>query len=544
MAFFCENCGSKLVAGSVFCENCGCSVAELSDNSSASEVSKVEDVAAHYSVFSEKDWKSKWRQIVSEKRSRKIGIVLTNTEKCGAFREDFFFVLNDYIAHSLENDVGYYVLDMADQNVKHRMFGGALSDVDFVVAVLKEIYGVGAPEYLMIIGDRTVIGSSKWKNALYDPNGYGDSDKFVDSDVAYSTLDVKSPFEGGSMRTRLAVGRIPAMAESGFDEACRYMMNAIQYGASAPQAQSLALSAREWKLVSQCNFGHLSPDFYTCPGSSFVRGSNLSIIPNNGYHNLLCFNLHGGPTHDYWVSGDGSAAFSPDCLPTNDDVGYMLGTEACYGAKPMIRAGSDAQSVLVTAIKNRCLAYVGSTQIAYGIPDDAYERGYQPFAADVLIGEFSKQVAQGNPAGEAYVLALDALVYNENNQGGDAECIKTFCSFGLYGDPAVRLCGGNGKAAQAKSFAKSDFGLHLCLPDVRKAVHLSLTKVSAQIAKVVDDYVCSCQSHFEKVEPRYYSVSGYEGYKASYAKSDDNGVRILNVYLSKSGSIDRVYISK
>ena len=83
------------------------------------------------------------------------------------------------------------------------------------------------------------------------------------------------------------------------------------------------------------------------------------------------------------------------------------------------------------------------------------------------------------------------------------------------------------------------------MPDVRRAVNESLTRVSEKIAAVAQNYIDTYHRYFSDSAPKYYSVSGYDGYKATYSKrADGDGVRILNVYMSRDGKIDKVCVSK
>jgi hypothetical protein len=401
----------------------------------------------------------------------------------------------------------------------------------------------------MIIGDRSAIGSARWKNAVYDPSGHGDSDEFVDSDIPYVVLDTSSPFEGKLPSSRIVVGRVPSDPESGFDEACKYMHNTARFAGKATVADSFALSALEWERVSRINFNPTAPDLYTCPPCSFVKRDNLRLLPNYSSHNLYCFNLHGSSTHDYWVSGDGNPAYFPSQLPSNGSLGYVLGTEACYGAKPVIRKDSANQSVLVSALTNRCLGYIGSTQIAYGIPDSALEHGASPFGADILIGKFVEYVALGSCIGDAYIEALGDLVNSARKGQTCSEEIKTLATFALYGDPSTSLIGKTQKtlksAPDAPKPTERRSALHIDMPDVRRAVNESLTRVSEKIAAVAQNYIDTYHRYFSDSTPKYYSVSGYDGYKATYSKrADGDGVRILNVYMSRDGKIDKVCVSK
>lgn len=539
---FCENCGNRLEPNSLFCDACGHKIEiEEEKKSGSSRSASKASTDQNFNVFKGKTWQNDLKNLLAERRDQSFGILLTNTTDCpNTSLEDFEYSLSEYIAYRAECHVCYCVLDMATQCVKHKPFSGDVSQVDFVVKTLKEICDVALPEYLLIVGDRKAIQSIKWENALFDPSGHNDSDRYVDSDLPYIVLDTRSPFDGAASTPKLAVGRIPADPCTGFDEACRYMLNTVGLEQRDSFTKALALTAKEWAAVSHLNFDYLSPDFYECPSHSFLPVEALSVIPSNGDRNLFCFNLHGSGQHDYWINGDGIPAFAPQCLPSENYWGYVLATEACYGAKPIIRQG-NAQSVLMTAVQNGCIGYVGSTQIAYGIGNVHLELGFSPCAADILVGHFSKYIAQNYRTGDAYNMALRDLLACER----DGENVKTTMSFALYGDPTAQLLY---STAAKTSFSKESgsmlSGLRLEMPDVSRAVKLKLTKVSKQISDSASDFVKLHQTRFADTTPKYYTVSGYKGYKASYAKAHNDRVDLLNIYLDDKGKIDRVYISK
>ena len=548
MAFFCENCGTKLPADAAFCENCGAAVArdeQIENTEPAVTCTNKVDV----DLFADKGWAKSWEKLLLEKGGCEVGIILTNTSGCpdglkGAYLE----AVKKYSEARRDEGVIYCCLDLGCQTVKSAFFGKSQVTLDFALSVLKKVYEVGMPDHLMIVGDREAVPSAKWENGLYD-GGRGDSDKYVDSDVPYITLEAKSLFEGAPFSPKVGVGRIPSSAKGGFQEALTYFENAENLSMRAKKINAITLSAYEWKRVSQMNFDDIDPDFYTCPSSSFVERSELDIIDKRRPYNLLSFNLHGSDRHDYWVSGDGNAAYSPDCLPTSANVGYVIGTESCYGAKPVIRDSGEAQSTLVSALGDKCLAFFGSTQIAYGIPDTALAGGSKPCCADILVGEFVNRVSDGWEFGKAYLSGLSALISSVSGRC-TAEDVKTMCSFALYGDPSLTLTApvGSKKTAKSAPAVKSDTkSLHITMPDVRAIVGKKIAAVSKEIEDRLKAYVSRVYEGFEGVTPTYYKIGNKGEYKASYfseARSEDQISTIMNLYFDEDGTVGNVYVSK
>ena len=65
MAFFCENCGTKLPADAAFCENCGAAVArdeQIENTEPAVTCTNKVDV----NLFADKGWAKSWERLLLE----------------------------------------------------------------------------------------------------------------------------------------------------------------------------------------------------------------------------------------------------------------------------------------------------------------------------------------------------------------------------------------------------------------------------------------------------------------------------------------------
>ena len=546
---FCENCGYKVSDSDRFCENCGHELPY--DECVNKDDLRSENYDIQMQLFTSPDWKKEWKSFVQKHKDATCGILLTRIGNCPTLLSKAYKdALRHYIAARASGNVFYCVLFTDTQVVKPVRSNTQLAEVSFVVDILQDIANVAPPHCIMIVGDRDTIPSIKWENALHDPNMQGgDRDKIVDSDLPYVKLDVKSPFENTSFKHAIAVGRIPSMAMTGFAEAQTYFEQAIKHSLQSHSINALVLTAHEWKLASQLAYQDIKSSFHTCPTDSFLPNQNMRLLDNNTNHNLLCFNLHGchdgyGGPRDYWINGDGDHAYSPNTLPASPEVSYVISTEACYGAKPYIRE-SFKQSTLITALQNRCIGFLGSTQIAYGTTDFCIQyRNDKPMAADVMSGTFAKYVYQGYSTGYAYIKALTAVVAEAKRASAIfvSEEIKTMCSFALYGDPTLSLSGMiNQKGVAPEPSAKQ---IHIDMPDVKRAVEMRIAKVSEEIARRVNLHVKTNYAEFSNVTPTYYKVKHFNGYKASYAKSNDDSTQILNLYFGDDGQIIRTYTTK
>ncbi len=542
MIFFCENCGSKLPADARFCENCGC-VACKEDITNT----KSKNTPENYNIFSYDDWKKKYLEIFSENPQKRIGIILLNTSNCSdKSREELMDIISSFIDFKLEGDVYYTVLDIYDQRVKKGWFDGSPGNLSHTIKTLTEVYNVANPSYLMIIGDKDCIESAKWRNGTYDPSGEGDPDKYIDSDLPYISLNTSSLFDETQHSLRIPVGRIPSSAETGFEEAKIYLKNLMALEDKYRTPSPACLSAEEWQSVSSLNFEHSRLDLYPCPPYTFVDDiyqPGVRTIDNINDYNLLCYNVHGSPEHNYWASGNGTLAFSPRALPNNSESGYVIATEACYGAKPIIDL-SQEETILLGAIKNRCLGYVGSTQVAYGATDRGLEMGFPASCADILVGSFAKYVIEGYSLGIAYLKAILNLFLDSNSI--DPEELKTAGSFALYGDPSIRFY----SSGSAKSTNPKQALPHIAMPNVRAAVNMKLASVSQELAAKMGDFMSQFHGSAAKsTQMKYYSLAGHNGYRAvcksKNPKGSANGIsNIVSVYFDSKGDPKRIYCSR
>jgi hypothetical protein len=444
--------------------------------------------------------------------------------------------------------VNYFLLDLKDQQVL------ALNsiDVESVTSMLRGVYNVAVPDYLMIVGDTTVIPNADWYNEC------DDGDETVPSDLPYITLDTESPWDGAiyDFENITQVGRIPAKATNDFAEAICYFNNTKLFTGYA-YAKSFAYSALVWEPTSRVEFAHLHPTLITSPQYT----SNSQTARMNGYtkleklsgeYNLVCFNLHGSDGSHVWYGQQGYTypeAFEKSLLPSNN--GYMLLTEACYGARPLASA-----SIVVDAIMNRCVAFVGSTRIAYGMTNGGVS------CADVIARGFTAGVAKGMTAGKAFLSALTSLT---SGYSIDEEEIKTLAEFALYGDPSVYLLAGSAQKSAKRSTAKlsntkKDKALGVALMSCdgkgrtskNVATMLSFSaEEQAHIQKMANivyqtgnDYVLKKFSAMSEVEPKVYKVIGREEYRAIYEKNDGEIKTVVKMHLDSKGNVKKVYNSK
>ena len=503
-------------------------------------------------IFASSDWKEIWKAKGLE--NRYLGIVLTNTK--GLKNPDAFMAsLNSYLAYKSQNEIDYYLLDLNNQ---------AIDDIDaddiddILLNILFPLYLVTVPHYLMIVGDSTVVPMMDWDNVsdVYDDT--------VPSDLPYLTLDTTSPWDGVeySFENITQLGRIPAKAKNGFSEAIAYFERAKNF-AGYTSTNSFAYSAYVWQRTTVAEFSHLNPNLITSPKYT----SNPKDAGSDGLwlleqlspdYNMVCFNLHGSDETHIW-SGQLGEYFYPDAfekrlLPQNN--GYVLLTEACYGARP-----TYSDSIVVNALQNGCMAFVGSTRVAYG-----WDNG-QIGCADIIAQQFTYHVAKGETVGESFLKALSEL---SNREMSEIE-IKTLAEFALYGDPSVKLIKPNAHSMQkSKKFGatakyskpKKDKSRAILLASCDGSMakgknsrivpfsHYSAKEQSQMkmmanyVSKVGNDYVAKNFASVANVKPNVFKVVGKEEYRAVYAKKVGGIKVIVHMHMDGKGNMKRVYHSK
>lgn len=552
----CNTCGADIKPGAVKCSCCGNLVMDVAVDSSAAYLNFKPGVQAPesqkyygtpaspmfqpktegYNIFASSTWASALRE--KRMRADKLGIVLTDTSAL-ANPYTFLQALNNYIAYKAHNGAEYYLLDLKDQQVSYVHS----PNVEAVVELLRTVYDVAVPDYLMIVGDGSVIPNAEWFNEC------DDGDETVPSDLAYITLDTDSPWNGVvyDFEGITQLGRIPAKAADGFYTAISYFNNTMNF-AGYGMAKSFAYSALVWEKTSRAEFSHLNPYLVTSPE---YTSATLGRIGSE--YNLACFNLHGSDDDHAWYGQEGwdyPEAFNGNLLPMNG--GYALLTEACYGARPL-----HSDSIVVNAIRNNCIAFVGSSKIAYGYADGDL------CCADVIAQNFTKGIARGETAGKSFLEALSALSSGYMCE----EDIKTLAEFALYGDPSATLIAASAKkaahrAAPAKrSLTQKDAsraitlmscseeggrcskkGLTMLSFSAEEQAHIK--KMASHVTQTGNEYILKKFSAMQSVQPKVYKVMGKEEYRAVYQKTEGKIKTVVSMHLDGKGNVKKVYHSK
>lgn len=491
---FCEDCGSKLTPGMAFCENCGAKITEiLQDDLSSKEIAETGIIYTNL--------------LLLEKKSR------TSKEKLCS-------IIDSFILSTIKRNVSYELFDVSKEISN-------LGTVENHLKIISNIVKEKHPKYLFILGSSDVIPSTVWENEACDY----ESDSDVSSDLPFATLDIDSPFSGKeyNFEEALRVGRLPTID---FEN---YFANLEAACGKIEEINTFALSAAVWADETVDIYSNIKSGPKVSTSPEVEKSIIKETIPSDS--NMFLFNLHGSDKTKYWY-GQEDSSFPEAIEPTSFskiEKPYFLVVEACYGAA--YEGRNISESVLLSTLSEKCISFLGSSRIAFGRPCAPGS------CADVICGEFLKNVKAKMSAGDALNKAREVLM----EDGDNSEVIKTLAEFSLYGDPSARMQGMPTKEKglfaknNSKSFSK---GIHIPLPNVRRAVHLELTSVEQKIADLVEEFVYQHYLDMNGIKPKYYKQQNKDVMTAVFENQTQIGKKIVSVNFEKNGKIKQMLESK
>ena len=555
-AFYCEQCGAWLPQDSAFCERCGAKVPEVEVSGRKPEKLYCFDgTDDNYLLFSRIDWASKWEKMARNATGYELGIILTNVSalalQLNVPASEVENAIRGHIAAAHERGVEYCVLRLDKNSVR---FGvserNSIKGVDDIVELLRLVVDIARPKYLFILGNEEIVDVATWDNE----GKTGDSD--VDSDFVYTVLDTTSPWEGQefNLNEALRVGRLPT-TDGDFESFQRYFENAADGIGIMDDIRPYGLSAKVWVEESQFEFEHFrnNADNSVETSPEIMADDTTDELFENGA-NLLFFNLHGSADDKPWYGQDGFH-YPEAVLPKafhDYFVPFILGVEACYGARYI--GLSPEESILKTAMRNKCLAFLGSSRIAMGASDPQYR-----CFADIVIGDYLKHVACGETAGDAHILSLQALIRKSRAEYDNTltpDDILTIAEFSLYGDPSA--CTGRNHnigmmKGMSKTFGGVPKGLHVPVPDVLNAAKMYLAEVNAEIEAKVDAFAAQYLpfqpgdgTHTKSIHFSHnvYRMQNGKLFNKTYSFDTGIGKSYVSVYFDKNGTIREAAVSK
>lgn len=424
MSSFCTNCGTRFNGVANFCINCGSprqglSIDAISTPSALLDRKESGDInSAAMRFFSDES-----ASMLPHHGKREVCLVLTNLTLLRQFLGLEYADVENRIARLINNSrarVIYLLLDISNTYLGARDGGDWINHVSLLRAAKDSLQRrLGATvASVFIIGDEKVIPMPQL------PNLVGPDDD-VDTDYPYASMSVENPWETMEPASVL-VGRLPVGSASGSRTAVNYLDNLNGAAAGSTLRAPYGIGAEKWQGASRAAFGLFSKnDLHISPPISV--GNLDSTIRSNP--DLLYFNLHGSndPNEAGWfgesLHGQYPIAIRPEHFARLQNPN-IVGVEACYGAK--FSELSQERSSLLQALASGTLGFVGSSRIAFGPAEPPIN------LADVIIGHFLKNVAEGESTGRSHMNARNDLWHAIEN---DAHSRLTVLEFNLFGDP-------------------------------------------------------------------------------------------------------------
>jgi hypothetical protein len=424
MSSFCTNCGTRLDGVVNFCTNCGSPGQGVpKDTISSPDLLLHGKESGGINSAAMRFFADESAPVQSHHGKSEVCLVFTNLARLRRYLGLEYLELESRITrlvNSPRSGLTYLLLDRSNTYLGARDGGDWTNHVTLLqlaTETLQKRLGSTVVS-VFIIGDEQVIPMPQL------PNLVGPDDD-VDTDYPYASISVENPWEAMEPASVL-VGRLPVGSASGSGPAVSYLDNLIvATGGTAPRAP-YGIGAEKWQGASRAAFGlfsdrdlHISPPLSAGNLDSTLRGDP----------DLLYFNLHGSNEHNEagWfgesLDGQYPVAIRPEHFSRLQRPN-IVGVEACYGAK--FTGLSQEASSLLQALASGTLGFVGSSRIAFGPPEPPIN------LADVVIGHFLKNVAEGESSGRSHMNARNDLWHAIEEH---AHSRLTVLEFNLFGDP-------------------------------------------------------------------------------------------------------------
>ena len=425
MSNFCTNCGTRFNELANFCTNCG-STRQGAENKvicpPTTTLFHAKD-SGDFNSVAMRFFANESAHLLSHHSISDVCLVFTNLTLLRQYLGLAYIDLASRITRLVNKSRSgliYLLLDSSNNYLGAQDGGSWASHVIMLRAAtdsLKRRLGARLAS-VFIIGDENVIPMPRL------PNLVGPDDD-VDTDYPYASMSVENPWEAIEPASVL-VGRLPVGQASGSRTAISYLDNLMGATGGYPPCVPYGIGAEKWQGASRAAFGlftdrylHLSPPLSAVNLDSTLRGDP----------DLLYFNLHGSiePNEPGWfgesLDGHYPVAIRPEHFSRLQRPN-IVGVEACYGAKFI--GLSQEKSSLLQALASGTLGFVGSSRIAFGPAEPPIN------LADVIIGHFLKNVAEGESTGQAHMSARNDLWPAIEE---DAHSRLTVLEFNLFGDP-------------------------------------------------------------------------------------------------------------
>ena len=548
---FCHNCGQKIENNERFCSNCGVQLCSEKDSHTAHETNAA----------------------------NKYGYILTNLTALGRKLKvnisQIKELLSLFISARRNENVYYECIDVSDAGLspqdcweKHQKILAGKYRHSLYHENKKTIY-------VFIIGGDDIIPMPVVKHFRPTSN-----EKDIETDILYSFLsepDTQQKLEKWELfqyPQTVHVGRLPLAADATWEHLENYLHRCVLLNQSKgiPLHQAYAQCDPHWKKVSievmkEIINSNCIPT-YDPPIDPRFYYQHIFLTPDitvdivdkvfNTDAQLYYFNMHGsnapsvsGFLGQSIIEGQGaSIGISPREL-TRANKANIVVTEACYGAKYIQKKVND--SMLLSAVTEQTMIYIGSSRIAYGAVDQPLQSSVWTSNADIIAQVFMSEMLSGSTAGEALFKARSEVF--KRTSEASAENMLTVTEFNLFGDPSLKTSrtSKHSKASETDFLIIPSAATTKCeienlyenkpssiLSAVRQLVNINLQHIREKIDKHLYEYY--------QIKPReltHIFLNKYANGKKeyTYAYSLNEYTRLL-VNTSPQGEIMEILTSK
>jgi hypothetical protein len=312
---------------------------------------------------------------------------------------------------------GVPVVNAADER-------GAKAAVDAAFAAL-------TPDYIVLLDGPDVV-----PHIMLNPiSGLNDDDRSIASDLPYASTGGWSRQAANYLSVTRVVGRLPAAEGLAAPDT---LIALIQAAAAHQPLQAsdyqkpFAISADVWRQSTQLSIAAI-----------FGAGTTLLLSPPDSQPALdpalaslaHFINCHGAQADENFYGQQGTnypIALSSTPLGPNIRKGTVVAAECCYGAELYnYTLVGNAQPICLSYLLNGAIAFLGSTNIAYGPPTTNAQ-------ADLLAQYFLQTVLNGASTGRALLQARQDFIRTQVMSS--PANLKTIAQFILLGDPSCQAC--------------------------------------------------------------------------------------------------------
>ena len=511
---FCPECGSRIDDEyALFCEECGTRVRD-----EVPETPEAPSAEPQEAVDGKSDFDAAG-DVVG-------GLILTNLTLLAAKLRvpvsSLEKLLQQYIDGKRRWGIAWELIDAGNYTFKKKNLLGMGRTVHLkatdkpwdYMEILMDVHqhelkrGLPESQYLFIIGGDDIVPMPCVRH--YFPEA--DSDKTIDTDLLYAypygeqmleELENQQIFRYEQL---FMVGRLPMGKDATAEDLVSYLQRSLDQTEGIPVTGAYGQCDPHWKNVSarvatdliRCDLlpnldGRIGAEYYyhRMILSPMVIDRTVDQVLNKEA-SLFYFNLHGsdalqasGYFGEVPVHQGAYQVICPQHLALLNQPNVVV-TEACYGARFI---GLDKEhSMLLSAMSNETLAFLGSSRVAWGSVDP--EQGATPQnvgvgLADVLVHTFMNALLQGYAVGQALFAARCAVF---KARPGDLKTALTLVEFNLFGDPTLSFAVPGGK--KLDSLKKSDLvGTELqlsCKVETMKSTGKAEQSILSMVRSAVD----------------------------------------------------------